>query len=432
MGFDDQEIVALVGGGHAYGRCHPASSGYAGPWVEDPTKFSNEFCADLFEDEWAEITSETPGLGLGMCPVKGKRQYNNEGGKGPQMMLVSDMCMLWDPEFRKHLKVYSEDSEVLKRDFGIAFKKLTELGFPENAPQAAESELLNAREAIKSILARPGFDDGSLGPLLIRLAWHSSGTYDKATDTGGSNGATMRFEPESTDPENAGLGQAREFMEAIAVKFPNLSRADLWVLAGYVAIAESGGPDIPFRSGRVDESGPGVPNGRLPGADKGVKATGARRAQIELDPNKKLVLLHLHHHFTAYFSQTAGTEAKGEDIQTHNDINSAAQAFISAASDIPHEDRHQHLFHRQHNDIDTKANNDRETIDRVEREMLARPEFNHPDFKVHAVNHVYRVFKDVDLAMTGSAVSDVQSLQDHLRLAMRLVLATTPTYLFAM
>ena len=42
MGFNDAEIVALLCGGHVYGRCHPTASGYAGPWVEEPTKFSNE------------------------------------------------------------------------------------------------------------------------------------------------------------------------------------------------------------------------------------------------------------------------------------------------------------------------------------------------------------------------------------------------------
>lgn len=57
-------------------------------------------------------------------------------------------------------------------------------------------------------MPKPGYDDGSLGPLLVRLAWHASGTYDKATNTGGSNGATMRFKPELKDGANAGLDLA--------------------------------------------------------------------------------------------------------------------------------------------------------------------------------------------------------------------------------
>jgi catalase (peroxidase I) len=65
------------------------------------------------------------------------------------------------------------------------------------------------KEAIKSILAHPSWDDGSYGPVLVRLAWHACGTYDIKTKTGGSNGATMRFAPESTDGANAGLDKAR-------------------------------------------------------------------------------------------------------------------------------------------------------------------------------------------------------------------------------
>ena len=54
MGFGDREIVALLCGGHVYGRCHPGASGYAGPWVDlsEGNKFSNEYAADMIEDEW--------------------------------------------------------------------------------------------------------------------------------------------------------------------------------------------------------------------------------------------------------------------------------------------------------------------------------------------------------------------------------------------
>jgi cytochrome c peroxidase len=59
------------------------------------------------------------------------------------------------------------------------------------------------------------YDDGSYGPVLLRLAWHASGTYDKETGTGGSNGATMRFAPEGDHGANAGLKAARDFLEPI-------------------------------------------------------------------------------------------------------------------------------------------------------------------------------------------------------------------------
>ena len=59
------------------------------------------------------------------------------------------------------------------------------------------------------------YDDGSYGPVLVRLAWHASGTYDVETGTGGSNGATMRFAPESDHGGNAGLKTARDFLEPV-------------------------------------------------------------------------------------------------------------------------------------------------------------------------------------------------------------------------
>src|SRR5208282_66154 len=59
------------------------------------------------------------------------------------------------------------------------------------------------------------YDDGSYGPVLVRLAWHASGTYDAETGTGGSNGATMRFTPEGGHGANAGLKAARDFLEPV-------------------------------------------------------------------------------------------------------------------------------------------------------------------------------------------------------------------------
>ena len=62
------------------------------------------------------------------------------------------------------------------------------------------------------------YDDGSFGPVLLRLAWHASGTYDAETGTGGSNGATMRFAPESDHGANAGLAAARGFLDPVKGK----------------------------------------------------------------------------------------------------------------------------------------------------------------------------------------------------------------------
>lgn len=67
----------------------------------------------------------------------------------------------------------------------------------------------------KALWEKDDYDDGSYGPVLLRLAWHASGTYDAATGTGGSNGATMRFAPEGDHGANAGLKNARDFLEPI-------------------------------------------------------------------------------------------------------------------------------------------------------------------------------------------------------------------------
>mmetsp|Transcript_23106 Transcript_23106/g.41723 ORF Transcript_23106/g.41723 Transcript_23106/m.41723 type:complete len:406 (-) Transcript_23106:198-1415(-) len=111
-------------------------------------------------------------------------------------------------------------------------------------------------------------------PMAVRLAWHAAGTFDKDDTTpknGGSDGATMRFEPESTDGANAGLGMMRDILEPVKAQFPNLSYADIWTLAGAQAVKFTGGPDVPFSYGRSDHpNGAACPvNGRLPDASQG-------------------------------------------------------------------------------------------------------------------------------------------------------------------
>lgn len=110
------------------------------------------------------------------------------------------------------------------------------------------------------------------GPVLVRLAWHSSGTWDKSDNTGGSYGGTYRFAKESNDPSNNGLQNAAKFLEPIHAKYPWLSHGDLYTLAGVTAIQEMDGPKIPWRSGRVDQPESTTPeNGRLPDASKDAK-----------------------------------------------------------------------------------------------------------------------------------------------------------------
>lgn len=122
------------------------------------------------------------------------------------------------------------------------------------------------REDIKALLHQPEYDDGSAGPVLVRLAWHSAGTYDAETDTGGSNGAGMRYEAEGGDPANAGLQHARVFLEPVKAAHPWITYADLWTLAGVVAVEQMGGPAVPWQPGRTDyvDDSKLPPRGRLP------------------------------------------------------------------------------------------------------------------------------------------------------------------------
>jgi len=70
-------------------------------------------------------------------------------------------------------------------------------------------------EIARLLEEKDDYDDGSYGPVIVRLAWHCSGTYDKATGTGGSNGATMRFAPEGDHGANSGLKAARDLLEPV-------------------------------------------------------------------------------------------------------------------------------------------------------------------------------------------------------------------------
>lgn len=119
---------------------------------------------------------------------------------------------------------------------------------------------------------------GNVCPFAVRLAWHASGTFDSSAaegdaQRGGSDGATMRFEPEITDGANAGLAIMQDLLKDVQKKCPGVSIADLWTLAGTQAIALAGGPEIPFGYGRSDASDSKAcpPNGRLPDATQGAQ-----------------------------------------------------------------------------------------------------------------------------------------------------------------
>jgi len=113
MGFNDQEIVALLGA-HVVGRMHRDRSGYDGPWTNAPTTFSNDYFVQLKERKWAKQKWNGP------------EQYRDESGQ--IVMAPADLALLSDPSFKKYVDLYAENEEKFFEDFAKAFSKLLELG----------------------------------------------------------------------------------------------------------------------------------------------------------------------------------------------------------------------------------------------------------------------------------------------------------------
>jgi len=119
MGFNDREIVALIGA-HCLGRCHKDRSGYEGPWTFTPTRFGSQFYVQLLKQDWTEKVLDN-----------GLKQFKDE--KDKIMMLPADMAFLSDPEFKKIVEEYANDKQVFFDDFAAAFGKLLELGVPRSS-----------------------------------------------------------------------------------------------------------------------------------------------------------------------------------------------------------------------------------------------------------------------------------------------------------
>ncbi|CAE7949475.1 nasB, partial [Symbiodinium sp. KB8] len=108
-------------------------------------------------------------------------------------------------------------------------------------------------------------DKMNCNPILLRLAWHDAGTYDKSKsdfgDRGGANGS-IRFSPEITMGANNGLDKAVKYLEPFKADYPLVSYADLYQMAAAVSIQHAGGPEIEMKYGRKDATGPEACPGR--------------------------------------------------------------------------------------------------------------------------------------------------------------------------
>jgi hypothetical protein len=110
----------------------------------------------------------------------------------------------------------------------------------------------NVRSSVVELIAA----DRTLGPSLVRLSFHSSGTYDMMSNSGGSARGTIRFKEELSHEANAGLEKILPVLEPIKRKHPGISYADLYTLAGAVSVEALGGPHITWHPGRVDAKDP--------------------------------------------------------------------------------------------------------------------------------------------------------------------------------
>jgi len=99
------------------GRCHHDRSGFEGPWTFSPTVLTNDYYRLLLEEKW------------GWKSWSGTKQYEDKTTK-TLMMLPTDMALIKDPKFLKHVERYAKDNDVFFKEFADATVKLFELGVP--------------------------------------------------------------------------------------------------------------------------------------------------------------------------------------------------------------------------------------------------------------------------------------------------------------
>lgn len=129
MGFNDQEIVALIGA-HTLGACHRSRSGFEGPWTRNPYKFDNGFFKNLLFMEWVPRK------------WKGPLQFE-DADTGELMMLPADLAVRDDPAFRVWAEKYAADEALFFKHFAHAFAKLISLGLSDKMLTVADESSIN-------------------------------------------------------------------------------------------------------------------------------------------------------------------------------------------------------------------------------------------------------------------------------------------------
>ena len=314
MGMNDTETVALIGGGHSFGKAHGAcplgpgkkpvedpehpwqgkcggdgkgkntfTSGFEGAWTTNPLKFDNSYFKSLIKYNWEVFSG--PGAHY-QWRVASNYKYRpvapNAHGKGHQeiMMLTTDVSLTKDPEYLEIIHSYAGDFDKFASDFSHAWYKLVtrDMGpvtrcfgddvppaqpfqFPLPAPSLEQPDWNSVRQAIiavmykESKMLKPDYIDNKpyYGGWFVKLAWQCANTFRQTDYLGGCNGARIRFSPQKDWNENIGMNEVLNLLQSVKDKFQdNLSWADLIVLAGTTALEEASGMSYDFCGGRTD------------------------------------------------------------------------------------------------------------------------------------------------------------------------------------
>ncbi|MEW9797036.1 catalase/peroxidase HPI [Alteromonas sp. CYL-A6] len=302
MAMNDEETVALVAGGHTFGKMHGAhkaadclgpepgaapledqalgwknkcgkghsedtvTSGLEGAWTQAPTRWTTLYLSNLLNNEWEQTRS--PGGAIIWVP-KDKKMHTTvpdahiEGKKNPPVMTTADLALKYDPEYRKIAERFLANPEEYQKAFAKAWFKLTHRDMGPKArylgndiPQedfiwqdpvpAVDHALVNDKDVAK--LKAAVMDSGLSVSQLVKTAWAAGSSFRASDMRGGANGARIRLEPQvswdANDPEELKMVLAK--LESIQKDFnkkasgnKKISMADMVVLAGAAAIEKA-------------------------------------------------------------------------------------------------------------------------------------------------------------------------------------------------
>lgn len=314
MAMDDEETVALIAGGHTFGKTHGAgltthvgpdpelceiedqglgwassfgcgsagdaiTSGLEVTWTTTPAQWSNNFFENLFKFEW-ELTKSP--AGANQWEAKGAEAIipdaHDPAKKRKPTMLTTDLSLRLDPVYGAISRRFLENPQAFAEAFARAWFKLThrDLG-PRSrylGPEVPKEELI-WQDPVPAV-DHPLIDDGDIASLkakifaaglssseLVGTAWAACSTFRGSDKRGGANGARVRLAPQKDWEVNqpSQLANVLGVLEAIQNSFnasgKRVSLADLIVLAGNVGVemaAKAGGREVtvPFTPGRTD------------------------------------------------------------------------------------------------------------------------------------------------------------------------------------